>query len=157
MLYLAYGANTNRGAMAYRCPESVFVGIADLPGFELVFRGVADLRPAPARSVQVALWDITDTDLAALDRFEGYPRLYTRRKIPFTPLNLRQSIAGTRAWVYTMTPGPALAPPVPYYLDALVEGYRDCDLPGQQLATALALLPGRSSPNRGHVSRQWAL
>ena len=157
MLYLAYGANTNRAAMAYRCPGAEFVGLADLPGYELVFRGVADLRPAPDQAVQVALWDITEADLAALDRFEGYPRLYTRRQVPFTPLSLRQPISGTRAWVYTMTPGPALAPPVPYYLDALQEGYRDCDLPGQQLTAALALLPGRGSPAPGHVSRQWAL
>ncbi len=94
------------------------------------------------------------------DAIEGaikLARLYTRRKLPFTPLSLRQSIKGARAWVYTMTPGPALAPPVPYYLDTLVEGYRDCDLPGQQLATALALIPGPSSPDRGYVSRQWAL
>ncbi len=157
MLYLAYGANTNRAAMAHRCPEAEFIGLADLPGYELVFRGVADLRPAPDQTAQVALWDITEADLAALDRFEGYPRLYTRRQVPFTPLLLRQSLPSVRAWVYTMTRGPALAPPVPYYLATLQEGYRDCGLPGQQLTAALALLPGRGSPAQGHVSRQWAL
>jgi gamma-glutamylcyclotransferase (GGCT)/AIG2-like uncharacterized protein YtfP len=159
MLYLAYGANTHRAAMSFRCPEAEFVGTARLDGYALAFRGVADVRPAKGQTVRLALWDISATDLAALDRFEGYPRLYTRQQVTFTPLVLhRRTVLPTtaKAWIYRMTPGRALAPPPASYLETLRTGYADCGLPTGQLAVALADTPthGRES---GYLSRQWAI
>ena len=160
MLYLAYGANTHRGSMAYRCPEAEFIGTARLANHALAFRGVADVRPAKGQAVHVALWDITDNDLAALDRFEGYPRLYTRRQAAFEVLTLHRRVVlptRARAWVYQMTKGYGLSAPSWSYLETLKEGYADCGLPADQLADALADLPVTRRSADGYRSQQWAL
>jgi len=52
-----------------------------LPNHRLIFRGVADFRYDPDCVLPVVLWEITPECLIALDRLEGYPTLYDRRKI----------------------------------------------------------------------------
>ena len=47
MYYLAYGMNTNRDAMAARCPNAKPMGGFYLPNHRLIFRGVADFRYDP--------------------------------------------------------------------------------------------------------------
>ena len=42
-LYLAYGSNLNKRQMAVRCPDAKPVGAAMIYGWELCFRGVADI------------------------------------------------------------------------------------------------------------------
>ena len=42
-LYLAYGSNLNKRQMASRCPTARPVGSAMIYGWELCFRGVADI------------------------------------------------------------------------------------------------------------------
>ncbi len=158
MLYFAYGANTHRAAMAYRCPEAEFLGTARLTGYVLTFRGVADVVPRHDGTVYGALWDITDTDLEALDRFEGYPRLYTRSQVTFAPSRTVRPVvhpSKPRAWIYAMTPGHTLGAPSPSYLETLREGYADCGLPSCQLEEAVLAASGRSD-RRGYVSQQWA-
>ena len=137
MLYFAYGANTHHGHMAHRCPGATFLSTAELPGHELVFRGVADIRPAAQQTVHGALWNITDSDLVSLDRFEGYPTLYTRRGVSVVLDRSRHGFDRALAVIYQMQPGREVAPPSGTYLDTLSAGYADCDLPEQQLETAL--------------------
>jgi hypothetical protein len=81
MYYLAYGMNTNREAMAARCPKAKPMGGFYLPDHRLIFRGVADFRQDHDNILPVVLWEITHDCLRALDRLEGYPTLYDRRKI----------------------------------------------------------------------------
>ena len=81
MFYLAYGMNTNREAMAYRCPKAKPMGGFYLPNHRLIFRGVADFRADKDAILPVVLWQITDDCLAALDMLEGYPDHYDRRLI----------------------------------------------------------------------------
>ena len=81
MFYLAYGMNTNREAMAYRCPKAKPMGGFYLPNHRLIFRGVADFRADKDAILPVVLWEITDDCLAALDMLEGYPDHYDRRVI----------------------------------------------------------------------------
>jgi len=81
MYYLAYGMNTSRDAMAVRCPKAKPMGGFYLPNHRLIFRGVADFRYDPDCVLPVVLWEITNECLIALDRLEGYPTLYNRRKI----------------------------------------------------------------------------
>ena len=81
MYYLAYGMNTSRDAMAARCPNAKPMGGFYLPNHRLIFRGVADFRYDPDCVLPVVLWEITHDCLKALDRLEGYPTLYGRRKI----------------------------------------------------------------------------
>jgi len=122
---------------------------------------VADVRPAQDQAMHLALWDITANDLAALDRFEGYPRLYTRQQIRFELVSLHRRIASpmeARAWVYRMTKGYGLAHPSHPYLATLREGYADCGLPGEQIDAALAEVPLRERGIAGgYRSQQWAV
>jgi|TARA_Y100000289_G_scaffold50110_1_gene50937 hypothetical protein len=73
--------NTNREAMAYRCPKAKPMGGFYLPNHRLIFRGVADFRADKDAILPVVLWQITDDCLAALDMLEGYPDHYDRRVI----------------------------------------------------------------------------
>ena len=78
MLYFAYGANLNNDGMAWRCPSATPIKSLVIKDWRLVFRGVADIEPSLGDQVQGVLWDITAQCEKALDRFEGYPNLYTK-------------------------------------------------------------------------------
>ena len=38
-LYFAYGMNTNKDEMSYRCPSAKPLGLAVLPGYRFEFKG----------------------------------------------------------------------------------------------------------------------
>lgn len=81
MLYASYGMNTNVEQMAYRCPNAVSLGRADITGYSLVFRRVADIKEDKGSILQVVLWDITDQCEQALDILEGYPEFYDKKYV----------------------------------------------------------------------------
>jgi gamma-glutamylcyclotransferase (GGCT)/AIG2-like uncharacterized protein YtfP len=78
MLYFAYGSNMNTPRMQARCPTAQPLSPAVLRGFRLVERLYADIEPAEGAEVHGVLWRLDEADLAALDRYEGFPRLYQR-------------------------------------------------------------------------------
>jgi hypothetical protein len=122
-IYLAYGSNLNLERMGYRCPYAVPLGPSELPGYRLMFRGcngnaVATVEPMDIESVPALLWEITPRDEEALDRYEGWPRLY-RKEIVNVGLNGKP----VDAMVYVMN---ALYPyglPGERYLNIILEGY----------------------------------
>ena len=126
MLYMAYGMNTNRDAMAARCPNAKPLGGFYLPDTRLVFRGVADIMPDENTICPVVLWDITPDCLRALDRLEGYPHLYGRRKI------------NTDWIVYEMNDKSRTSPPNGGYYKMIEEGYKDFGLDDYKLRVALS-------------------
>ncbi|NCC41124.1 MAG: gamma-glutamylcyclotransferase [Gammaproteobacteria bacterium] len=150
MRYFAYGANTHHGQMARRCPGARYRGCAALPGYELIFRGCADLRPAPGQVVQGAIWDIDETHLLALDRYEGYPTFYGRER-----LTVEYEGCPVSAIVYLMQPGRSVVPPTASYLQALAEGYAACQLPKEQLTAAATRTYAEYDGERVYRSRQW--
>lgn len=119
MLYFAYGMNTNIEQMSQRCPAAISLGMAELPDYELAFRGCADIHPTPGEVMQGVLWNITDDCLAALDVLEGYPSYYTRYEV-----EVFHDGEYKRALVYKMNAGD-LFPPNAGYLRMLFEGYSD--------------------------------
>ncbi len=76
MKYFAYGSNLNIKQMQWRCPTAVPLGAFTLQGYKLVFRFYADIIPDSEKSVKGGLWEISEDDENALDRYEGYPSLY---------------------------------------------------------------------------------
>jgi len=101
MRYFAFGSNLNRRQFAARCPGSRPVSRATLRGWRLAFRlpaappchvripgrpgaaqaggnGHADIVRQKGGVVHGALYEVTDGDLAALDRYEGAPVYYHR-------------------------------------------------------------------------------
>ena len=134
-LYFGYGANTNHNSMAVRCPTAEYLGRAQLPGYRLAFRGVADVVPHERSRVDGALWRLKPDDLAALDRFEGYPRLYTRGEL----LVVLPDGSAVKAITYWMVAAHRqISPPNEGYWNCLKDGYANCALPNRQLYSALA-------------------
>lgn len=123
-LYLAYGSNLNLEQMAQRCPTARVIGAATLTNRRLLFRGghasaVATIEPAKGRSVPALVWEITPADEAALDRYEGWPYLYSKKR-----LKIRMDGKTEEVMVYVMNPGRPLGTPGCYYYSLILEGYR---------------------------------
>ena len=98
-LYFAYGSNLNVCQMAVRCPMAQLVCRAVLEGYELAFRrGVLTILPKAGGRIDGILWKVNDRDERALDRYEGYPHLYTKESLTV------QTDAGSQTAVaYVMT------------------------------------------------------
>ena len=122
-LYAAYGSNMNISQMSDRCPTAKLRGNAVIKGYRLLFRGphagaVATIEPKRGGVVPVLLWELAPADERALDRYEGYPVLYTKEQ-----LTVHQDNTQLEAMVYIMTPGRPLNQPSCYYYSVIREGY----------------------------------
>lgn len=133
--YIAYGSNLNVAQMSLRCPGAKPVSTAILTNMTMVFRGnargcgVATIEPKIGSDVPIGIWQITDEDEKALDRYEGYPYLYGKRFIKIHVDGQEKS-----AMVYIMTPGHALVSPSSSYYETIKQGYRDFGFDVHQLA-----------------------
>lgn len=126
-LYLAYGSNLNIGQMFRRCPKAKVVGKTELKGWRMEFRGstgngVATIVKTDdeTQTVPCALWRTTGLCEEALDRYEGFPRLYRKEAI-------RCVLDGkeVEAYVYIMNDVCDIARPSLYYYNTIAEGYRN--------------------------------
>lgn len=81
--YFAYGSNMLSERMLARIPAATVVGVARLPGWQLVWdkisrdgSGKANLRQAAGQEVWGVVYRIPALDIAKLDRIEnGYQRI----------------------------------------------------------------------------------
>jgi gamma-glutamylcyclotransferase (GGCT)/AIG2-like uncharacterized protein YtfP len=75
-LYFAYGSNMDVNAMARRCPRSKALGLARLERHRLAVmrEGWLTAVRASSSAVHGVLWDLALSDIAALDRYEGFPQ-----------------------------------------------------------------------------------
>ena len=135
-LYFAYGMNTNRDEMAYRCPTAVPMGKVILPGYRFEFKSFATIVPDLDSHVEGVLWTITDRDEQALDVLEGYPEFYDKRHV-----KVNQGIDYI-AMTYIMGPREQSYPPSDGYYSMVSQGYQQFGLSQQQL------LEARSRSNR---------
>jgi len=131
--YFAYGANLDRHGMQLRCPGCRPLSRAVLPDHRLVFRGAADIEACTGESVHGALYRVTPDGLAALDRFESYPRFYTRKTVSVLPES-REPVA---AVVYQMAKRKGQGPPWDGYLDIIIGGCRDWGIPEAYIRTVI--------------------
>jgi len=129
IIYFAYGANLNLDDMKVRCPGCTPLARARLLDHRLVFRGVADIEFRAFETVQGALYHITPAHLAALDRFEGYPRLYIRKTIHVITEDDRK----VQAVVYQMTDRNQYARPSQGYLNSILTGCQQWQLPQEYI------------------------
>lgn len=130
MLYFAYGSNMDRTQMAFRCPDAVPVGVAELKNHKLIFRRVADVVPEGNRDSKVTgvVWRITKQCLKSLDRYEGYPRLYQRKTV-----TVLMDGKHVKAMMYYMVKGEVETPSREYW-KGILRGYFQFGLePGQDM------------------------
>jgi gamma-glutamylcyclotransferase len=130
-LYFAYGMNTNRDEMAYRCPGARALGKAVLPGYRFEFKSFATIVPSPKETVQGVLWTITDSDESALDMLEGYPEFYDKKTV-----SVEHSGQSYIAMTYIMNPREKGYAPSDGYYSMVSEGYQTFGLSQQQLLDA---------------------
>jgi gamma-glutamylcyclotransferase (GGCT)/AIG2-like uncharacterized protein YtfP len=130
-LYFAYGMNTNKEEMAYRCPGAVAMGRAVLPGYRLEFKSFATIVPNPKESVEGVLWTITESDESALDMLEGYPEFYDKKTV-----SVEHNDQSYIAMTYIMGPREQGYAPSDGYYSMVSEGYQSFGLSQQQLLDA---------------------
>lgn len=129
MYYLAYGSNLNMGQMKYRCPTAKYEGTAILEGWELLYKGsktgaYLTIERAEGGEVPVGIWKVGKADLAALDRYEGYPEFYYRADVKITPVS---EVNGRkmRAFIYIMHEDRPCGLPSMSYIRICEQGYKD--------------------------------
>lgn len=87
--YFAYGSNMDKYQIEERCPNAKEVGRGLITNSRIDFTrrsikrkcGVADIVESKADAIWGIIYSITDEDFVSLDRFEGYPNYYTKKKI----------------------------------------------------------------------------
>lgn len=131
MKYVAYGSNMNIEQMTRRCPKAKPIGKAILEDYKLEFRGVANIIKQKNAKVPVAVWEITEECEKALDRYEGYPRLYRKEYV-----KLKINGKEETGMVYVMN-YKGIAPPNKYYYDVIEQGYKDFSVNTKPLEKAL--------------------
>lgn len=128
-LYIAYGSNLNTDQMSWRCPTAKPIAVATLKDHQLVFQGRpmgahANVIPAEGKEVPVVVWEITDKDEKALDIYEGVKGGYYTKEYMDIEVNGKM----VKALIYIMTPNP-YGKPADHYLETIVEGYKEFNLP----------------------------
>jgi len=134
-LYFAYGMNTNQEEMTYRCPDAQSLGHARLIDHAFRFAYHADVVPCAGSYVDGVLWSITDLDLASLDQLEGYPTYYGRDQV-----RVSQGSRRILAVCYSMQPGQPDTLPSTRYMDMVLEGYAQHQVPTDQLWNSVELV-----------------
>jgi gamma-glutamylcyclotransferase (GGCT)/AIG2-like uncharacterized protein YtfP len=105
-LYAAYGSNMDPAQMAERCPHSPQRGTGWLEGWRLTFGGedigwegaLATVVEDAAERVFVALYELSESDEAALDRWDGASIGYYR-KFTVRVATLEGDVV---AWLYVL-------------------------------------------------------
>ena len=141
--YIAYGSNLNVEQMAFRCPNARPVGTAILENHTLFFRGsktgsYLTIEPKIGGKVPVAVWAVTATDEAALDRYEGCPNFYYKADftLDVTPLGGGES-RRMECFAYIMNEGRPIGLPSDRYLQTCIEGYKHFGFDKRKLLRAV--------------------
>jgi gamma-glutamylcyclotransferase (GGCT)/AIG2-like uncharacterized protein YtfP len=146
-LYAAYGPNMDPRLMGERCPHSPLQGTGWLPGWRLTFGGeeygwdgsLATIVQDPFEQVFVAVYDVTDDDVAVLDRWESVANdIYLKAKVRIS--TLRGEVV---AWTYVLDAYEGGLPSASY-LGMLADAAEAADAPDDYVAE-LRRRPCRSS------------
>lgn len=143
-LYFAYGSNLNMAQMRERCPNAVAVGTARLEGYRLLCRTgdsgtYLTVEPAAGSSVPLGVWQVHAADEAALDAYEGYPRLYLREFLSVPVRRFGQSSEWMEeGLIYRMYEHFPLGVPDPTYVEDCRAGYQDFGFDPEPLLRACA-------------------
>ena len=141
--YIAYGSNLNIPQMRMRCPSARIIGTSAIPDYRLLFKGsktgaYLTIEPMAGASVPVAVWEVTEADEAALNRYEGFPHFYYKAEMKLPVKNIKNGKVRTRtAFVYIMHEERELGVPSRYYVNTCLEGYCSFGFDEKFLAEAL--------------------
>lgn len=128
--YIAYGSNLNIPQMRMRCPVARIIGTSVIEDYQLLFKGsktgsYLTIEPMEGAEVPVVIWEVTETDEKALDRYEGYPNFYYKKEMTLDIKGIRTGKVRRRdAFAYIMHEERELGIPSWYYVNTCLDGYR---------------------------------
>ena len=100
-----------------------------LKGWELFFKGsktgsYLTIEEREGGTVPVVIWEVTATDEAALDRYEGFPNFYYKKDIKLRYKGIRTGKRRTvAAFAYIMHEDRPVGIPSNLYMRTCLEGY----------------------------------
>jgi gamma-glutamylcyclotransferase len=129
MDYFAYGTTLSKLEMKKTCPGAKPKCIVVLPNYKLVFTGwsrvvkgaTATILPMRGERVPGAVWEIAESELQRLDRYEEYPVVYNRINV----LVLKDDGDALHAFTYIKKQLGEPGKPSPEYLALIRQGYKD--------------------------------
>ena len=128
--YTAYASNLNIPQMRMRCPGARIIGTSVIEDYQLLFKGsktgsYLTIEPMEGSEVPVVIWEVTETDEKALDRYEGYPNFYYKKEMTLDIKGIRtEKVRRRDAFVYIMHEERELGIPSWYYVNTCLDGYR---------------------------------
>ena len=127
--YIAYGSNLNVKQMKMRCPGANILCTTKLKNYELLFKGsktgsYLTIEKKEGSTVPVVIWEVTESDEKALDRYEGYPIFYYKKEMKLQYKGIRTGKKRTvNAFVYIMHEENPVGVPSIYYMKTCIDGY----------------------------------
>lgn len=80
----------------------------------------------PGRSVPVGVWEVTQADEKALDRYEGFPNFYYKKELTLPIKGIRTGkVRKRRVFVYIMHENRPIGIPSIPYMQTCIQGYDD--------------------------------
>jgi gamma-glutamylcyclotransferase (GGCT)/AIG2-like uncharacterized protein YtfP len=146
-LYAGYGTNLDPARMGERCPHSPLQGTGWLEGWRLTFGGedhgvdgaLATVVQDTYERVFVAVYDVSDDDVAELDRWDSADTgLYRKLKVSISLL-----ASEVVAWIYVLDQFEGGLPSASY-LGTIANAAEAADAPDDYV-TALRGRPCRSN------------
>ena len=128
--YIAYGSNLNVRQMQTRCPNATVFGTAVLDGWELLFRGsktgsYLTIEEREGGSVPIAVWEVSESDEASLDRYEGFPTFYYKKELEVQCREIETGSSRTvKAFAYIMHEDRPIGIPAEVYMRTCLNGYK---------------------------------
>jgi hypothetical protein len=155
-IYLGYGSNLNVVQMQERCPTAMPLCAGHLNDYALEFSGVCTAEPRPGERCPIAAWQLEPRDIAALDRYEGYPSNYGKRMAKMAIMGEQQD-----CFFYVLNRPYELETPFTFYYETVEEGYNDWGLDITFLEDALdrawdqelIAAQGKSGAREAHAER----
>lgn len=118
--YLAYGSNLNLEEMKKRCPSAIVVGKTILKDYKLVNRRYLNVEKSIGDFVELGIFKIDNSDIRALDNYEDYPKLYSKKY-----LEVELNGKPIRALIYIMNNGYEIKAATKEYIDICLKGFAD--------------------------------
>ena len=128
--YIAYGSNLLPERIYGRCPDAVYAGRTVLKGWRMLFKKsqsgwYATIEQDANREVPCIVFKISEYDEAMLDKYEGYPKHYYKRKFSERILfnSGKWSKEKRKCIAYILHEERRLGMPSEDYMRILLEGY----------------------------------
>ena len=123
--------------------------------YRLLFKGsktgsYLTVEPEKGCTVPVVVWEVTDQDELALDRYEGYPSFYYKTEMTLDVKGIRTGkLRRRRAFVYIMREERPYGVPASSYLSICGQGYRFFGFPVDKLLEACRYSRERMKSHEG--------